>query len=149
MFEKQIIWLKEKWKQIMSWLLILVGGGFMVAQLVNPFILILPENVKIQLETWLNEEGGLNDWLANEEILNDSRNNIKKPNWGNLTNNEDVLYQKEFYDFLLANDGKSIDGSQLKKNGWIFGKQYGTVIIGLMIWNMRFIKMDQKSLEKR
>lgn len=76
-------------------------------------ITLSPE-VKRQLQVWLTEPGGLNDWLAEPRNLLAPENNVPRTDMNGLTISLEAQAQKELYDFLLANDGLEFDPSLLK-----------------------------------
>ena len=65
---------------------------------------LLPE-VKAQLDTWVNESGGLRDEMVDPLFLNDAANQVVRTSLGGLSLIVEQQSELDCFNYLILNDG--------------------------------------------
>lgn len=73
----------------------------------------LDPDVKTQLDTWVNEPGGLRDDLLNTEFINRLSNLTNRVDLGGQSLLEDTQAQVDCFTFMILNDGLIINRNQI------------------------------------
>ncbi len=131
MLEKQIIWLKEKWKQIIIWFLVLIGGGTYylanVSQSLIPDTLIVYKNNNMTIEFINNDivigQALLKSHKTYDEVLEIASGEDRVVIWYEFSKFDDIkindLGEVEFIDMrekIFDYSGEEIlDESEIEK----------------------------------